>query len=235
MKENAVLSADRSLRPLTALEAEVEVSVAQAKKLFKECPVDIKPRTFFISVPNPHWILGHYVRFRAEVIGLESAAGGYDADGTYYARVDHEAFQIKVLQGRLEFDMAVDPAHFSAERASAAGAAFTGAISGGAHRASWGMSKKTVAAGAAYGAFQGLMAAGEEQRRADAARDQAIVAYATQTFETLSQIANSNLAATRPPILDDAGKMPARARISSWPAGVSVGRAAEKLANSPIG
>lgn len=235
LKNGGVINADRTIRDRTPGEVEAETGVAAAKQMFKTCPVDIKPRIYFIAVPNPHWILGHYVRIRAEVMGLEAVAGGYDTDGTYYARVDNEGFQIKVLQGRIEIDMAVDPETFSPERASAAGAAFAGAISGGAHRASWGMSGKSIAAGAAFGAVQGLMAAGEEKRRADAARDRAIVAYVGQTFETLGQIAKSELASSQPPILGEAGRVPQRAKLTTWPTGIDVGRAAARLAKQPLG
>ena len=239
VNQGAIISPDRTVRPVTPAESAAEQAVAGAKHLFSTCPVDIKPRSYFVSMPNPHWLLGHYVRIRAEAVGLEVAVGGYDSDGAYYARVDQEAFQLKVLQGRVELDMAIDPEHFSIEKASALGSAVGGAVTGGLHRASWGVQHwgggKAVAAGAALGAFQGLMAAGEQKRKAEAARREAMVAHANSTFEAISKIANSPLVAEQPPILADAGRPPQRARIATWPDGVNAGRAAARLAQYPYG
>jgi hypothetical protein len=235
--QGGIIGPDRSIRAITASEAGAAQAVGDAKHLFKTCPVDIKPRSYFVSSPHPHWMLGHYVRIRAEAVGLEVAVGGYDVDGIYYARVDHEAFQLKIMQGRLELDMAIDPQHFSVEKASALGGMAAGAVSGGLQRASWGVHAwgggKAVAAGAALGAFQGLMAAGQQKRQAEAARQQAMVAHAGSTFEAIGKIVNSPLMSEPPPILADAAQPAQRARLSTWPAGVNVGRAAERLAQFP--
>jgi len=237
LKNGGIINADRSVRALTPLEIEGRQAVALAKKLFKECPVDVKPRLFFVKTAQPHWVIGHYVRIRASVVGLESAVSGYDERGVYYACVDEEVFQIKALEGRFEVDMAVDPERFSPERSSALGGAAAGAVTGGLHRASWGVHKwgggGSIASGAALGAFQGLMAAHEESKRADAARDSAIQQHVNMTMETLNKIVSANLLTEQPPILAEAAAHAQGHQLSSWPNGVNVGAAAERLAKHP--
>lgn len=239
LKQKAIIEADRSIRMISELELEAEAAVKAAKRLFKECPVDIKPRSYFVTLRNPHWLIGQYVRVQASVVGIEVAQGGYDADGTYYARADGEAFQLRVLDGRLEVDMAVDPDQFSPERANAIGSAATGAFTGGMHRASWGVQGwgggKAVAAGAALGAVQGLMAAAEQQRQADAARAELIKFYVNGVFGNLETIVKTRLFESEPQMLARAARVPKRTRITAWPDGINVGRAAAQLAKHPIG
>jgi hypothetical protein len=238
LKQGGLIESDRSVRSLTPPEAQAKQAVSEAKRLFKECPVDVKPRAFFLQTPKPYWAIGHYARFRAEAVGLESAAGGFDSSGVYYARLDEQVFQVKQLEGRVEIDMSVDPEHFSVERANAIGGAATGALSGGLNRASWGAHQwgggGAVAAGAAAGALSGLMAARAEQKAADEARDAAIRAHTDSTLKTVGDILKSVLMQQSPPLLAEPAHIPKYHQLAKWPDGVNVGAAAAaQLAKHP--
>lgn len=234
LKDGGVIEPDRSVRPMTPQERSAVKGINRVRRMFKECPVDVKPRTAFVELTNPHWVLGHFARICAEAVGLETAEGGYAADGTYYCQVDHNYFTLKPSRDRFEIDMCVDKEHFSIETANAAGSAFKGAVSGGLGVGVFTGNSRSIASGAAFGAVGGLMAAAEEKKQADAARDMAITVHCAETTKLMIDLAKSPLANTRPPMLAEAGTAPKRTEIRSWPDGIDVGRAASILQKHPL-
>ena len=224
-----VLNADRSIRLAQPEELSAEKSIRKARGMFKNQTVDAKPRTYFMSLPNPHWILAHYGQIKAETAGMEVAEAGIDANGVIHFQFDHEYFTMTVGQGKIVIDMCVDKEMFDIETASAMSGAMSGALSSGLHRASWGMSGKTAMKGAAFGAVEGLMAAAAEKKRADEARDAAISQHIDAIYGLLSKLASSERMKVAPALLATIGHAPKRVTFKTWPTRVSIGRAATLL------